>query len=447
MRTIRGLALTFLLLLPPGLAAAGEAPPDASASPVESPVGTPVVKTPEPELAAEIEALRAEVARLRDEVEERPTETAARGNGLRTADLASRAPGALRLGGVLTAAGVLAGDRTTQFAIPRGAIFAYAPVGDRLSFAGEVTFLGGGAESVDGGLGAPGRGDVFLQFAAADLVVVPDALTLRGGLVAVPMGRENLRPDESVRELLARPGEAIWIVPTPWFDAGGGALGGFDLHGLRLEYQAYVLSGVSNAIDARQGLRDARQAPGRDQNADKAVAGRLVARPWSWIEIGASGYSGAYDTKGARRLSMGELDAAADFGALVFEAEGVYAGTDGGPGATGLPVPRSMFGGSGQVTWRFLPDALRNAFPANLQASQIGVSARYSFADTDGRNADTAPAGNTPESYTRRDRLGLGLSFRPVDRCILRAEYEFRSEGGGSFVDDDRAILSATVAF
>ena len=408
------------------------------------------------DLAAQVEALRDEVDRMREEIDQSRdsheesghVETTPRGSGLRTSDLARRAPGELKLGGVITAAGVVAGDANAQFAIPRGAVFGFAPVGDRISFAGEVTFLGGGDQLVDGGLGAPGRGDIFLQYAAADLVVVPDLLVLRGGLVAVPFGRDNLLSDESARELLIRPAQAQWLAPGPWFDAGGGVLGGVYAGSMRIEYQAYVLSGISDAIDGRTGLRDARQTPGRDINGDKAISARVVAHPLSWLEIGASGYTSAYDRTGQRRLSMGGLDLAIGSStALLFEAEGAYAGTDGGIGATGVPVPRSLFGGSAQLTWRFLPEILSAHFPASLAASKFGLSTRYSFADLDGGNDDSAPPGNSPDSYTRRDRLGLGLSFRPVESCVLRAEYEFRSEGGGNFVDDNRAILSATAAF
>lgn len=423
-----------------------------SSAAASAPAATPSVA----DLAARIDALQEEVDRLRTQVEEpaarddgarEPGVSAPRGNGLKTSDLARRAPGELRLGGVVDAAAVFAGDRTTQFAVPRAALFAFAPVGDRISFAGEVTALAGGDDLLDGGWGAPGRGDLFVQYAAADAVVLPGALTLRAGLIAVPVGRESLRSDESTRELLLRPAEAIWIVPTPWFDAGAGALGSLFAGRVRIDYQAYVFSGVSDAIDARTGLQNARQRPGADANADKALAGRLVVHPTDALEIGLSGYTSAYDPAGRRRLTMGAADAALDLGTLQLEAEGVYARTDGGVGALGSPIPTSLFGGSLRTTWLFLPDALADVLPETLQLSRLGVTARASFADTDGSNDDAAPTSATPDAYTRRDRLGLGLSFRPVEGYVVRAEYEFRREGDGDFVDDDRAVLSMTAAF
>jgi hypothetical protein len=106
-----------------------------------------------------------------------------------------------------------------------------------------------------------------------------------------------------------------------------------------------------------------------------------------------------------------------------------------------------MFGGSTQLTWRFLPAALGAVLPPALQASSIGASVRYSFADTDGDDPDATPDADDASAFTRRDRLSLGLSFRPVPRCVLRAEYELRTEGGSNELDDDQAVLSATASF
>jgi len=77
------------------------------------------------------------------------------------------------------------------------------------------------------------------------------------------------------------------------------------------------------------------------------------------------------------------------------------------------------------------PGFLRGPLPS----SPVGATIRWSFVDTDLDNPDTAVIGTTPESWSRRDRIGLGLSFRPVASYVLRGEYEFRTEGGGNFVD------------
>lgn len=462
-RSTAALLLPLLLILAAGLPAANA----QEATPTETPVETAEgendgsadadadadaeEESGPRDLESELDALRDEVDRLREEVEDRAsgaTSSEVRpGTGLRTSDLVRRAPGTMRLGGVATAAAVVPQDRFSQFVFPRAALFAFAPVGDRVSFAGEVTILGGGAERVDADVGAPGRGDVFLQFAAADLIAIPDALVLRGGLLAVPVGRTNLASDEGSRELLIRPAHSIYLLPSPWFDVGGGVLGGVYLGPVRVEYQAYLLSGPSAAIDARTGVRGSRQPPGADRNADKALAGRIVVRPAGGVEVGISGYTGSYSPGGARRLSVGAVDAAIDAGAFLFEAEGAYSATDGGTSTLGLAIPESMFGGSAQATWRFLPVVLGAALPAPLQGSSFGATVRYSLVDTNLDDADTTTTGNDPDAYTRRDRLGVGLSFRPVPGYVMRAEYEFRTEGGANVIDDDRAVFSATASF
>lgn len=433
---------------PPAPEAVETASPAPEATP--EPDATPAADAPESErdLGAELDALRAEVERLRESVE---PETAAgdepRRTGLRSGDLSARAPGLMRLGGVGTAGAVFAEDEKSRFVLPRAAVFAFAPIGDRVSFGGEVTFLGGGAELVDADRGMPGRGDVFLQYAAVDLVLVPDLFALRGGLVAVPLGRANLLPDESVEDLLTRPVEALYLIPTPWSDVGAGITGGLFAGPVRVEWQGYVLSGPSAGIDTRTGFRGARQPPGEDQNSDKAFTGRLTLEPREGLEIGLSGYTGAYSPGGGRRASLGAIDAALDFGPIFMEGEAVYARTAGGIGSLGLPIPETLFGGSTRITWRFLPDALGAVLPAALQGSSIGASVRYAFVDTDADDPDRTPGATDANAFTRRDRLGVGLSFRPVARCVLRAEYEFRTEAGSDLLDDDQAVLSASAAF
>ena len=429
------------------------------ASPTVSPASSPV-ETPSPEpapteapsdeprdLAAELDALRGELDRLREEAEPGASASLSRAPGLRTADLAARAPGAVRFGGVASAGAVVADERDSQFVVPRAAVFAFAPVGDRVSCAAEVTLLGGGAERLDADRGLPGRGEVFLQYAAADLIVVPDLISLRGGLLAVPVGRANLLPHEGVSELLLRPVEALYLVPTPWVDVGAGLLGGVFLGSARLEWQLYAFQGPSASIDARTGLRNARATPGLDVNDDKAVSGRLAFHPVDGFDVAVSGYSGAYSPGGGSRLSMAAIDAGVDAGALRFDGELIGVKTDGGLGTLGLEIPEEMVGGSAQVTWIFLPDTLGAVLPAALQGAQIGTTFRYSFIDTDRSDPDAENELVDPLAYSRRDRLGVGLSFRPVANYVLRAEYEFRTEAASDPIADNRLVLSATASF
>ncbi len=441
-------SLAFLLLATHAAAQTPEPPPEATPAPSPSPTEQVEKVEEEPrDLEAEIDALRADLDRLREEIIAPSGEGERDGNGLRTSDLAMRAPGIARLGGVATAAAVLAPDEGSEFVFPRAALFVFAPVGERVSFAAELAVLGGGAERIDADAGAPFRGDVYLQYAAADLVVVPQSLTLRGGLIAVPVGRANLASDESARELLVRSAESLYLIPTPWYDVGGGALGAVYLGSARLEWQAYVLSGPSSAIDARTGLRNSRVPPGGDGNADKALSARVMLSPIPALSIGVSGYSGAYSAGGGRRLALGEADVALDAGSLLLEATAVYARTDGGSGALGSPMPERMWGGSTQATLRLLPDAVGAVLPAAWQDASLGATVRYSLVDTDLDEPDSATVSDDPLAYTRRDRLAVGLSVRPVEGYVLRAEYEFRAEAGGSFADDDRAVFSATASF
>ncbi len=447
------LMLAMSLLSAPSIAGAQDTEPTADGEPDDDRTDLPlppelVDETREPisdDLVLEIERLQDEVKRLRERLD--AGEAAAGGHlGTRTTDLEQRAAGAVRWGGVATVATAISEQFPGQFVLPRVGLFAFAPLAPRVRFSGEATFLGGGAEYVDGSWGLPGRGDPFLQYAAADVDVIPERLSLRAGLIAIPIGRSNRAADEGARDLLIRSAPELVVAPAPWVDVGGGIVGAARLGAVELAAQVYVVSGPSDGVDARTGLAGARQPPGADENNDKAIAARIAVRPAGSVEVGAGAYSGSYSPGGGRRLSVGALDGTLDVGPMRFEGEGIVAVTDGGVGPEGDEIPRQLFGGSGQLTWRLLAVPLARWFPEPFGSATLGLTARYAFVDTDKANDDETVT-DDPDELSRRERLGLGLALRPHEGFVVRAEYEFRTEGGANPIDDDRAVLSATVSF
>jgi hypothetical protein len=272
-------------------------------------------------------------------------------------------------------------------------------------------------------------------------------VVFRAGLVTVPVGRVNQHSEESARDLLIRPVEEIYLVPTPWFDSGAGLVGGFDWGGVGLRYQAYVLSGISNGIDPQTGLQNARQPPGADIHAAKAFSARLEARPARSVDLALSGYAGAYDPAGQEQLEMGEADAAVDLGTVSFCGEGVYAWTAGGTGSTGAPIPTSLYGGSAEMSLRLGSGGLRALLPADLADARFALSTRYSFVNLEGGSLQPEVPADTPNAFPSRERLDTGLSFRPMEHYVLRAEYEVRWQSLARRLDDDRAVVSVSASF
>src|SRR4030095_5490984 len=67
-------------------------------------------------------------------------------------------------------------------------------------------------------------GEVQLCVAPLDIRFL-DQLSLRGGIILVPMGRFNINHDAPTQDLTDRPLALTYIIPSTWFEAGVGPSG------------------------------------------------------------------------------------------------------------------------------------------------------------------------------------------------------------------------------
>ena len=110
------------------------------------------------------------------------------------------------------------------------------------------------------------------------------------GVVVVPFGRVNVLHDSDVREMTDRSLYARHIVPTTWSDTHIGAHGYFELKDFEINYEGYVMNGLSSTITANNGLRSARNLQEDDNNVNKAIVGRVGVSPflglnWGLVDI------------------------------------------------------------------------------------------------------------------------------------------------------------------
>ena len=121
---------------------------------------------------------------------------------------------------------------------------------------------------------------------------------LKLGLYLVPFGKYNQvnRPHQTV--LVSNPLHVGGIFPESWRDLGAAIDGKTKL----FNYSAYIGNGLREGEDLRAGQQFA------DNNANKAVGGRLGVFLSQQIEFGASYYAGKFDDSGRRSLALKGAD-------------------------------------------------------------------------------------------------------------------------------------------
>ncbi len=206
----------------------------------------------------------------------------------------------------------------STFSNPWMSVQAESPLGPRAHTFWELWLLKGAWNQFPGLENAPGKLEVFQAWAEADVVTTahgPAPLTVRAGVMPVPMGLLNQDPALPRRTFASYPLSAIHIVPVPWQDVGAQVSGGVALGAGAIRYQAMVMNGLQiepadgwqNPLIQSDGLWWARPSElertfGRDNNVNKAAAGRLGITAVPGIGVGASAYTGKVDMTGTNGL-------------------------------------------------------------------------------------------------------------------------------------------------
>jgi len=349
------------------------------------------------------------------------------------------------------------GRGSSSFDQQRFVPFFYSDITDRLKVASELEIEHGirskSAQAGSGGI------EVSLQFATIDYLL-REPINFRTGIILLPVGKFNLLHDSPLNDLSDRPLVDTAIIPSTLSEAGAGFYGTFYPTRLsKLDYELYVTQGFNGyrtdgtpVITADAGLRDARQRvstvdDGLDNNNGKAVVGRVAFSPVLGVEFGGSGYFGSYDPASKRPLSIWAADWTFQRGPfeLIGEAAWVYArdnnrNLDGtfAFDANGRPLPRRMDGYYVQGNYHFLPQFLRRWAPSYFtEASTFTSVVRWDNINTNSELADTA-----------RQRLTLGLNFRPIEDTVFKADYQFNFEDGkNNRIRNDGLVLSVATYF
>lgn len=317
-------------------------------------------------------------------------------------------------------------DKDSAFDARRFVLFLFSPVTEHITLATEIEWEHGGTPLRQNG--QLGLGEVLLEFAVVD-VKLWEPLTLRAGIILMPLGRLNVNHDAPSLELTDRPLVNTYIIPSTWWEMGAGLTGRIGLGSVLLSYELYAVNGLTSAITDGAGLRAARGSVLEDNNNDKALTGRLAAyyyRPRGrWvptIEAGVSGYTGEYD-RSKHRIHLVAGDLLVRNAYLELAGEYARAFIDAGFDDDYLvssrrAVPTAMQGFyvelRARLPLRLLMPKLR-ALPLWLGEASFLVALRYEEVDTD----------LALVNENDRKRLSVGLNLRLSAAMVWKHELQF----------------------
>jgi hypothetical protein len=431
LRRLPVIALAALLLIFVPAAAVAQAPPPSSPAGVTAAGGEAALPSAQQvdELRRRIDALAAEVERLRSGEQEEVEITAERRRALGLAPSAAATYRRATQGVSLAGYGELlaenfasenesgaGGAPTTRFDFLRAVLYAGYRFNDKFVFNSEIEVEHGN--------------EIFVEFAYVDYLA-SENFTLRGGMVLLPLGLTNEFHEPNVYLGAKRPETESRILPSTWRENGGGVLGTFGL----VNFRAYVTNGLRGAAFTSAGIRGGRQKGVQARAADMAFSGRVDVTPTPGVFVGAGVYTGGSGQEqvvlAGRQIEMsttiGEVHGQAQFRG--FDFRGLFAhGTidDAGDAsralglATTAPIPEEMQGGYLQAGYNVLSQL----------SNEVAVTpyVRWERVDTQHR---------VPDGFTRAlaqdgEFTSFGVDFKPIPNVVIKTEYQWISNAANT---------------
>ena len=320
--------------------------------------------------------------------------------------------------------------------------FIYGDVSNSVKFAAEIEIEHGE--------------ELKVEFAVIDYLMTEPA-NLRAGILLLPVGKFNLLHDSPLRDLTERPLVNRRIIPTTLHQPGVGFYGTFYPTALsQLNYEIYLTTGFTNAfggknnpiqgnnpsnINVNNGLRSARSNDTSfDNNEGKAWVGRIAFSPLLGVEVGTSGFIGTYDAVSDRNLGLFAVDWTLQRGPWELIGESAWSWIeDNNLNADGTPIAAdddinatSMQGYYIQANYHFLPQWMTDLFPNHFrqEVSTFTFSTRWNQIFLNGGLQD-----NEQTAKGDKQRLEVGLNFRPTEDTVFKANFEYQPRAVSSTGD------------
>lgn len=285
------------------------------------------------------------------------------------------------------------------------------------------------------------EGAVEVEQAYLDARLHGDALTLRAGLVLVPMGIVNQWHEPPVFHGADRPQVDQVVIPTTWRELGVGFTGRAGI----ARWEAYAVTPLDPTALTADGLAPARTG-GSFSSADTvAGTGRFEVEPALGVVLGASGYAadlgpaGDWYSAAGEKLDLslplygGAIDARARRAGFEARVVGALWGlpqsddlmealrADGSPyfAEGAAPVPTRIQGGYVELAYDVL-------HPFDV-AGQL-----LPFVRLEGYNTQAAvPEGWEADLSRSVQEATFGLSYRPIPAIVVKGDVQLRDRRYG----------------
>ena len=264
--------------------------------------------------------------------------------------------------------------------------------------------------------------EIGVEFAYVDYVATEN-LTLRGGMMLLPLGLVNEFHEPTVFVGARRPETEQRILPSTWRENGAGILATFGM----INGRAYVTNGFNGGGFTSAGLRGGRQKGASARAANLAFSGRLDVTPTPGVFGGVGVYTGGSGQEqvvfNGERLALGttiaEVHGQAQARGIDFRTLFARSTVDDAGDAsralrlaTTAPIAETMQGGYVQLGYNVL-----SQFNTPLSLMPFF---RYEHVDTQHR----VPAGFTRDLSRAGDFKTLGVELKPIPNVVLKTDYQ-----------------------
>lgn len=265
--------------------------------------------------------------------------------------------------------------------------------------------------------------EIFVEFAYVDYLA-NEHLTLRGGMVLLPLGLSNEFHEPTVFLGARRPETEQRIIPTTWRENGAGVLASAGIVNVR----AYVTNGLRGAAFTSAGLRGGRQRGSNALAANLALSGRIDVTPIPGVFGGVSVYNGGSGQEqvllDTDRLDVGTtiIEGHAQAQLRGWDLRGLFAEAsidEAGAVSRALrlpinaPLAQTMRGGYLQAGYNVLSQA----------ATELAITpyVRYERVNTQHR----IPTGFTRDLSRDGTFRTLGVEVKPIPNVVIKTDYQW----------------------
>lgn len=273
-------------------------------------------------------------------------------------------------------------------------------------------------------------GEASVEFAYLDYLANPH-LTVRGGLLLIPMGLTNEYHEPNAFLGVRRSETETRIIPSTWRENGVGLLGSAG----RFSYRAYLINGLDAGGFSSDGLRGGRQQGSRAKASNMAFVGRLDVAPTPGLFFGGSLFTGnagqGQFAFGGRELkvgtTLGEIHAQAQLRGLDFRALYARAALD---DVAELNRVRNLSGAAsiGQIMQGGYVQVGYNLLSQYRESTRLTPYYRFEKLNTQSE----VPGGFSMDPSRNRKFFTLGLEFRPILNIVLKTDYQWVRTRGKS---------------